>query len=136
MTALQVFVQPLQHAAGLLAGAARSLERDMIAALLRYYAEPTFDQREILSVLAEQHGGQLVVLEREHDLRGRRLLGGGSGWDHGIRCAQGASQAPAVARAGISVFCPTSAPNNVLVPISVTATGTSEPINSGRAMTC
>ena len=97
---LMLFVEPFQHAAGLLAGAARAVDGDVIAALLGHHAEPALDQREILSVLPEQDGGQPVVLEGEHDLRGGRFLGGGGGRDHGIRCAQVGSQAPAAARLG------------------------------------
>ena len=89
MAALELLVEAFEHAARLLAGAARAVERDVIAALLRDYAEPALDQREILPVLAEQERGEPVVLEGEHDLRGGRLLRGGGGRDHGIRCAQG-----------------------------------------------
>ena len=88
VAALDVLVEPLQHAAGLLAGAARAVDGDVIAALLRHHAEPAFDQREVLSVLPEQDGSEPVVLEGEHGLRGCRLFRGGGGRDRGIRCAQ------------------------------------------------
>ena len=88
VAALDMLVEPLQHAAGLLAGAARTVDGDVIAALLRHHAEPALDQREVLSVLPEQDGSQPVVLEGEHGLRGGRFFGGGGGRDRGIRCAQ------------------------------------------------
>jgi len=40
----------------------------VIAALLGDDAQPALDQGQILAVLAEQHRGQPVVVEREHDL--------------------------------------------------------------------
>jgi hypothetical protein len=89
VAALELLVEALQNAARLLAGATRSFDGDMISALLRHHAEPALDEREVLSVLAKQHRGELVVLESEHGLRGGRLLGGGSGRDHRIRRAQG-----------------------------------------------
>ena len=46
--------------------------RDVIAALLGDHAEPALDQREVLAVLAEQHRGEPVVVEGEHDLGLRR----------------------------------------------------------------
>jgi hypothetical protein len=61
----------------------------MIASLLGDYAKAALDKRKILSVLSEQHRCELVVFECKHDLRRGRLLGGGSGRDHGILCTQG-----------------------------------------------
>ena len=84
VAALDVLVEPLQHAAGLLAAAARAIDGDVIAALLGHHAEAALDQREILSVLPEQDGRQPVILEGEHDLRGGSFLGSCGGWDHGI----------------------------------------------------
>ena len=100
MAALDLFVKALEHAARLLAGAARAFDGDVIAALLGDHAEPTLDQREVLPVLAEQDGSEPVVLEGEHGLRGRGFLRRGGGRDRGIRCAQGDAQAPAAASAG------------------------------------
>jgi len=60
----------------------------VVAALLGHHAEAALDQREILSVLAEQDGRQPVILEGEHDLRGGSFLGSCGGRDRGIRCAQ------------------------------------------------
>ena len=57
VAALELFVETFQDAARLLAGATRALDGDMIAALFRDHAEPALDQREVLSVLAEQHRG-------------------------------------------------------------------------------
>ena len=131
VAALDLLVEAFQHAAGLLAGAARAFDGDVIAALLGHHAEAALDQREVLSVLAEQHGGEPVVLEGEHDLRGGSFLGSGGGRDRGIRCAQVGTQAPAAARPA-RWRCSASAPNKVLVPISVIATGTTEPIMRAR----
>ena len=75
--------------ARLFAGAARAFDRNVIAPLLRDHAKTTLDQRQILSVLSEQHRRELVVFESKHGLGRGRLLGGGSGRDHGILCAQG-----------------------------------------------
>src|SRR5512144_2223274 len=72
--ALELFVETLEHAARLLAGTARTFDGDVVAALLRHDAEAPLDQREVLSVLPEQHGGKLVVFECEHGLRRGRLL--------------------------------------------------------------
>ena len=89
VAALELLVEAFQHAARLLAGVARAVDGDVIAALLGDHAEPALDQREILAVLAEQDRGEPVVVEGEHDLRGGRLRGSGGGRDHGILCAQG-----------------------------------------------
>ena len=72
---LMLLVEAFQHAARLLDGVARALERDVVAALLGDDAEPALDQREVLAVLAEQHGGKTVVVEGQHDL-GRRAFRG------------------------------------------------------------
>ena len=87
--ALELLIKSLENVARLLARAARAFYRDVIAALLGDHAEAAFDQRKILSVLSEQHRRELVVFECKHGLGRGRLLGGGSGRDHGIRCAQG-----------------------------------------------
>ena len=121
VAALDLLVKAFEHAARLLAGAARAVDGDVIAALLGDDAEAALDQREVLAVLAEQNGGEPVVLEGEHDLRGGSFLGSGGGRDRGIRCAQGVLQAPAAASAGAR-RCSASAPNNVLVPMSVMVT--------------
>jgi hypothetical protein len=47
----------------------------VIAALVGHHAEAALDQREVLPVLAKQDGGEPVVLERQHRLRGGGLLG-------------------------------------------------------------
>jgi hypothetical protein len=57
----------------LLAGLARAGKRYMIAALLGDDTEPPLDQRQVLPVLTEQHRGQTVVVESQHDL-GRAYL--------------------------------------------------------------
>jgi hypothetical protein len=95
--ALDLLVEAFEHAARLFAGAARAVDGDVIAALFGDGAKAPFDQRKVFAILAEQQRGKFVILEREHDLRGRRLLGGGGGRDHGIRCSQGGAQAPAAA---------------------------------------
>jgi hypothetical protein len=46
----------------------------VIAALFRHHAKAALDEREILSILAEQAGGQPIVLERQHNLCGGRFL--------------------------------------------------------------
>ena len=45
--ALEMLVEPFQHAAGLLAGAARAVDGDVVAALLGDDAEPALDQGEV-----------------------------------------------------------------------------------------
>ena len=70
VAALEPLVEALEHAARLLDGVARALERDLIAALLGDDAEPALDQREVLAVLAEQQRGEAIVVEGEHDLGG------------------------------------------------------------------
>src|SRR5262249_57513828 len=60
----------------LLAGAARARQRHLVAALLRYHAEPALDQRQVLAVLAEEKRGEAVVIERESDARCRGLADG------------------------------------------------------------
>jgi hypothetical protein len=49
----------------------------MIAALFGDNAQPTLDQGQVLPVLAEQQGGEPVVVEGEHDLSCRTITGGG-----------------------------------------------------------
>ena len=55
VAALDVFVEPFQHAPGLLAGAARAVDGDVIAALLGDDAEPPLDQREVLAILSKKN---------------------------------------------------------------------------------
>ena len=43
--------------------------RDLIAARIGDDGEPALDQSEVLAVLAEQRGGEAVVVEGQHDLR-------------------------------------------------------------------
>ena len=132
VAALDLLVQALEHAARLLAGAARAVDGDVIAALLGDHAEPALDQREVLPVLAEQDGGEPVVLEGEHGLRGGSFFRSCGGRDRRIRCAQGFVYAPTAVRCGASA----SAPNRVLLPISVTVTRASEPMRARGAITC
>ena len=73
VAALEPVVQAFEHAARLLAGVARALDGDVVAARVGGDAEPPLDQREVLAVLAEQHRGQPVVVEGEHDLGGAGL---------------------------------------------------------------
>jgi hypothetical protein len=40
----------------------------VIAARIRHHVELALDQCEVLSVLSEQDGGELVVVESEHGL--------------------------------------------------------------------
>src|SRR6202008_816902 len=75
LAALDLLIEAFEHAAGLLDRVARALDGDMIAALLGDHAEPALDQREVLAVLAEQHRGVAVVVEREHDLSRRAFRG-------------------------------------------------------------
>ena len=69
VAALEPRIEPLEDAARLLAGVARSLDGDLVAALLRDHAEPPLDQSEVLSILAKQQRGEAIVVERERDLR-------------------------------------------------------------------
>ena len=94
VAALELLVEAFQHAPRLLDGVARAVERDVIAALLGDDAEPPLDQREVLAVLAEQHRGEAVVVEGEHDL-GRSAFGGGHQSVAGSERAQ-RHQAPAL----------------------------------------
>src|SRR5262249_32756180 len=89
VAALELLVESFKHPARLFTGAARTLHSDVIAALLGDDTEAAFDQRQVLSVLSEQHRRQLVVLEREYDLCGCRFIGSGRGRDYGVRRAQG-----------------------------------------------
>ena len=136
LAALDVLVEAFEHAARLLDGVARAVERDVIAALLGDDAEPALDQREVLAVLAEQHRGVAVVVEGEHDLR-RRRFGGGHQSLAGSERAQ-RHQAPmssasmaAAAMRGAGAFA--SVPNRLLVPTSVMVTGAISPISDAGA---
>src|SRR5262249_44484392 len=68
LSALDMLVEALQHAARLLDRVARAFKGDVVAALLGDDAEAALDQSEILAVLAEQHRSVAVVVERENDL--------------------------------------------------------------------
>ena len=94
VAALEPLVKTLQHAARLLAGVARALDGDLIAARIGDDAEPAFDQREVLAVLAEQHRGEPVVVEGER--RSASALSGATKTDS-IRSGVFAIQAPAPA---------------------------------------
>ena len=107
VAALELLVEAFEHAARLLAGVARALDGDVIAARVGDDAEPPLDQREILVVLAEQRRGEPVVVEGEHDLGRRRCLGaaGSSPWSgpsvrNGVRppCRRELRLAPARCR--------------------------------------
>ena len=124
VAALELLVEAFQHAARLLAGVARAFDGDVIAALLGDHAEPALDQREVLSVLAEQDGGEPVVVEGEHDLRGGGFLRRGGGRDHGIRCAQAGFRLLLRHSARRAVAARRARRTGVLVPMSVMATGT------------
>src|SRR6476619_5006699 len=89
MPALELLIEPLKHPAGLFACPARTFDGDMIAALFGHYAEPPFDQREVLAALAEQHRGELIVLKGQHALGCGRFLGRGCGWNEWVSCTQG-----------------------------------------------
>src|SRR5215211_7721851 len=79
VAALELLVEPFQHAPSLLHRFAIAFDRDMVAARIRHDTEPAFDQREILSVLTEQRGRQSVVVEGEHGLGDARAgLGAGN----------------------------------------------------------
>ena len=69
VAAFEPLIKAFEHAARLIAGFARAFDGDLIAARIGDDAEPAFDQCEILAVLPEQHGGEAVVVEGEHDLR-------------------------------------------------------------------
>ena len=68
VAALEPPVEDFEHAARLLAGLARAVERDLIAARRGDDAEPPLDQREVLVEFAEQRGGEPVVVEGQNDL--------------------------------------------------------------------
>jgi hypothetical protein len=79
VAALELLIKALEHAARALAAVARTLEPDLVAALLRHDAETPLDQRKVLPVLAEQRGGAAIVVEGENGFGGRdiaRRLGG------------------------------------------------------------
>jgi len=88
VAAFELLVEPFEHPARLLACAARPFHGHVIAALFGDNTEAAFDQRQVLSVLSEQHRSQLVVLERKDNLGGCRFVGSGRRRDHGIRRAQ------------------------------------------------
>ena len=120
MAALELLIEAFQNTTCLLAGAARSVDGDMISTLLRDHPKPAFDKREVLAVLAEQHRGELVVLERKHGLRGGRLFGGGGGRDHGIVVRKGESSSCCGEKRCLGSSA--SVPNRVLLPTSVIVT--------------
>src|SRR5208282_512956 len=68
VAALEPVIEAFEHAARLLAGLARALQGDVIAARIGDDAEPALDQGKVLAVLPEQRGGQAVVIEGESDL--------------------------------------------------------------------
>ena len=95
----------------------------MIAALVGDHAEPPLDQREVLAVLAEQHRGEPVVVEGEHDLRRRRLRRTGPGRCRVRACATPSGSLRPRPPAGATVGALTSVPNRLLLPTSVIVTG-------------
>jgi len=75
VAALEPRVEPVEHMARLLAGVTRALDGDMIAALFRNDAQPALDQRQVLSILAEQQRRQPIVVVGERNMR-RSIVGG------------------------------------------------------------
>ena len=112
----------------------------MVAALLGDDTEPALDQREVLAVLAEQHEGEPVVVEGEHDLASVSR----------VRCrapvlgqvrAGAASGSPLLLKPGLARATARQAgahsrasPNRLLVPTSVIVTGTISPISDAGAI--
>ena len=119
VAALEPLVERVEHAPRLLAGVARALERDVVAALLGDHAEPVLDQREVLVVLAEQQRGEAVVVEGERDL-GRGVVAGRIGLQKRFlvrrQCVRNGISAPACDRASASRAraAVTSMPNRLL----------------------
>ena len=67
-------IQRLQHAPRGVAAVARAGDGDVVAAGIDDDAEPPFDQRQVLSVGADQRGSGAVVVEVDDDLGfGRNL---------------------------------------------------------------
>src|SRR6185295_4488988 len=69
MPALELLVERLQDAPCAFASLALALEGDMVSALVGADGKTPLDQREILSMTAEQARRQLVIVEFEEDLR-------------------------------------------------------------------
>ena len=136
VAAFEAFVEAFEHAARLLAGLARAFQRDVIAARGGGGAEPPFDEREILAVLAEQRGGEAIVVESQNDLRrtarrGDERLGDGSdGIDRTGRAHSGSCGGE-----GWLVPC-ASKPNRLLVATSVMVTSAISPISECGASIC
>lgn len=61
-------VQRLQHAPRRIAAVAGSGDADVVAPGIHHYVEPAFDQRQILSVGADQRRRRAVVIEVDDDL--------------------------------------------------------------------
>ena len=68
VAALDPLVKTFEHAARLLAGAARAVEGNVVAARTGDDAEIALDQREVLPILPEQGRGEPVIVEGERDL--------------------------------------------------------------------
>src|ERR1041385_4422107 len=75
VTALDLLVEAFEHAARAFAGIARAFDRHLVAARVRDHAKAALDQRQVLPVLAEQRRGAAIVVEGEHGLRGRGVVG-------------------------------------------------------------
>ena len=136
VAALEPLIKALEHAARLIAGFARAFERDLIAARIGDDAEPALDQSEVLAVLSEQRGGEAVVVEGENDLR--RIVRCDE--DRFFRLGVFAIQAPAPTRAalvrGLLWRFRASAPNRLLLAISVIVTAAISPISDAGRVTC
>ena len=68
VAALEPLVKSDEHAPGLLDGVARAFDGELVAALLGDDAETALDQREVLSVLAEQQRSAAIIIKVEYGL--------------------------------------------------------------------
>ena len=130
---LQAAVEDVEGEAGAVAGAGGAAERHLIAAGDGLDAESLLDEREVLVELAEQHGGEAVVVEGDDDLGGaigRRWRPAPS-----VLCAPRDSSASGLGGIDSIAAAQANAPNRLLVPTSVMVTGTISPISSAGAST-
>src|SRR5271165_1093659 len=129
---LEPVIQAFEHAPRLFHAVARSRDADVVAPLVGNYLQPALDQGEVLAVLAEQRGGQSVVVECEHEgcccvTARRHRRGRDRSVVHSRRSQRCQSPAASASRA--------SAPNMLFELTSVIVTAATWPIRLCGAMT-
>src|SRR6266849_547924 len=129
---LESLIQAFEHSSRLLHAIAGSRDADVVAPLFRDHSQPALDQSEVLTVLAEQHGGQSIVIECEHKLScGIAARRHGRGHDRAIVRSR-RSQRPQSPTACASRA---SAPNKLFELTWVIVTAATLPIQLCAAMT-